>query len=181
MMGMLLVAYPFVVFIGLQHIEPRWLSIILLGIVFCRLQLSKNLVSKMPWLPIAALLGAVLLLFSAMMNGEIGILLYPVAVNLAMLFAFGYSLYKKPCVIETFARISEPELDEHAVKYTEKVTMVWCVFFIINGLISIYTALILSKETWVLYNGLIAYIAMGALFAIEWLVRQYIKKQKNHV
>jgi len=178
LMGMLLIAYPFVVFMGLKYVEPRWLAIFLLFVISVRLFLSKSLVEKMPWLPIAAILGALVLGFSTLFNNDLGILLYPVAVNLAMFGAFGYSLIKKPSIIETLARMSEPDLDAHGVQYTEKVTVVWCVFFIGNGIAAFYTALYMSKDIWMLYNGLLSYIAMGVLFGSEYLVRCYVKKNK---
>ena len=77
-------------------------------------------------------------------------------------------------MIEVFARIKEPELSEQAIAYTRKVTMVWVCFFLINGSISLYT-LELSREVWVLYNGLISYVLMALIFAIEWVVRQRVK------
>ena len=44
-------------------------------------------------------------------------------------------------------------------------------FFIVNGAIALWTALAASDATWALYNGLIAYGLMGAMFAGEWLLR----------
>ena len=108
----------------------------------------------------------------------IGVLLYPVAMNLGLLIIFSYSLYQKPCVIETLARLKEPELDEFAVKYTEKVTVVWCIFFLLNGSIALYTALYASITHWTLYNGLIAYLLMVALMAVEFLVRLKVKAKR---
>ena len=177
-MGMLLVAYPFVVYMGLQYIEPKWLSTVLAAIVCIRLLLSRGLLEKLPWLVPASILGLGTLTVSLFSNHDIGIKFYPVAVNLAMLVVFAYSLFNKPCVIETFARIQEPDLPQKGVEYTEKVTLVWCVFFIVNGAISSYTALAMSQEAWTLYNGFISYLAMGCLFIVEWCVRQ-VKKKEN--
>ena len=95
--------------------------------------------------------------------------------NLGLLYIFGFSLYKKPSVIETLARLQEPELDDFAVKYTEKVTWVWCLFFCVNGSIALYTALCSSIAQWTLYNGLISYILIGTLMSVEWLVRWKVK------
>lgn len=173
---MLLVAYPFVVFMGLKYVEPRWLSVFLLCIISIRLFLSKSLIKRMPWLPVATALGACMLLFSIFFNSDLGVLLYPLAINIAMLCAFGYSLVKKPSIVESLARVSEPDLDARGVRYTEKVTAVWCLFFIINGSIASYTALYMSKDAWALYNGFISYIAMGVLFATEYLIRCYVKR-----
>jgi uncharacterized membrane protein len=39
----------------------------------------------------------------------------------------------------------------------------------------LYTALWTSAETWTLYNGLIAYLLIGALVGGEWLIRARFK------
>ncbi len=49
--------------------------------------------------------------------------------------------------------------------------MVWSLFFLLNGSVSLCTALWATAETWALYNGLVAYVLVGALIGGEWLVR----------
>ncbi|MGO2275022.1 hypothetical protein [Pseudoalteromonas nigrifaciens] len=114
---------------------------------------------------------------SKVFDSDVGLRLYPVIINTVMLLVFSYSLYKGPSIIETFARITEPELDEQGVQYTKKVTQLWCVFFIVNGGIALYTSLFASLAVWAFYNGVIAYVAMGVLFALEWLVRLKVKRK----
>jgi uncharacterized membrane protein len=55
----------------------------------------------------------------------------------------------------------------------------WCVFFAANGTISLFTAIWSSPQVWWFYNGLIAYIFMGVLFAGEYCVRCYVRSQQN--
>lgn len=130
----------------------------------------------MPWLKPASLLGILVLAYSAMKGESMGMLLYPVVISLVTLLVFAYSLIKSPTIIETFARIKEPNLDESGVAYCRKVTKVWCVFFIINGSVALYTALFATLEQWMLYNGLISYVLMGSLMAVEYVVRLRVKK-----
>ena len=89
---------------------------------------------------------------------------------------FAYSLYKGPSIIETFARITEPKLDKRAISYTKNVTKIWCIFFVFNASIALYTSVFTSLNVWAFYNGFIAYIIMGVLFAVEWLVRKKVKR-----
>ena len=56
--------------------------------------------------------------------------------------------------------------------YSRKVTQLWCGFFIVNGAIAAYTAVLASRETWAWYNGGVAYALMGLLFVGEWLYRR---------
>lgn len=101
--------------------------------------------------------------------------LYPAAVNGVFLAIFSLSLWKPPSVVERIARLQEPNLSARTIIYTRNVTKVWCVFFIFNGFMALATVLWASDKVWALYNGFIAYILIGCLFGIEWLVRQRFK------
>jgi uncharacterized membrane protein len=102
--------------------------------------------------------------------------IYPVIANVAVLLLFSWSLYSPPSLIERIARIQHPDLPPEGIIYTRRVTQVWCVFFILNGAIALVTALWGSFEIWSLYNGLIAYLLMGMLFAGEYIVRMRTQK-----
>ena len=107
-------------------------------------------------------------------NSQRMLLLYPVLVNLALFFLFFGSLYGKRTVVERFARFRTPDLTEEAVTYTRIVTKCWSIFFVVNGSIAYVTGHYFSLDVWVLYNGFIAYIVMGLLFGIEFLVRMRV-------
>ena len=175
----ILILYPFAIYYGLNYFSPSLLSALLIALLSLRLLLVKKTLKKMPWLLPATLLGAIALGYSFISNTTVGFKFYPIMVNLAMLGVFSYSIYRPPAVIETFARITDKNLTPQGVKYTVKVTYVWCVFFIINGLISFYTALFTTLEIWMLYNGLVAYFLMGILMGVEYLVRINVKKKHN--
>jgi uncharacterized membrane protein len=106
--------------------------------------------------------------------------LYPVAINLAFLASFSFSLWRGPSMIERLARLREPKLSPRAIAYTRQVTKVWCLFFVLNGSMALYSALRLSDAAWALYNGVIAYVLMGTLFGIEWLIRRRVKRHDAH-
>ncbi|MDB5781966.1 hypothetical protein [Caballeronia mineralivorans] len=106
-------------------------------------------------------------------GSELLLHLYPSLVNLGLLVAFGSTLVRGPSMIEKFARMGNPKLGEHAVRYTRRVTQLWCVFFALNGAFSAYTALFWSRAAWSLYNGAIAYGLVGVLLAGE-IVWRYL-------
>ncbi|MCV5372773.1 hypothetical protein OFD18_31790, partial [Escherichia coli] len=60
--------------------------------------------------------------------------------------------------------------------YTRKVTMVWYAFFTLNAAVALYTCF-LPVKIWTLYHGLISYLLAGGLFAGEWIVRQFVRKE----
>jgi uncharacterized membrane protein len=110
-------------------------------------------------------------------NADLAMRSYPVLMNAAMLMIFACSLLRPPTVIERLARLVEPELPDSGVRYTRTVTWVWCWFFVLNGAVAMWTVLYASLEVWALYNGFIAYILMGLLFAGEFAVRRIVKSR----
>jgi len=77
--------------------------------------------------------------------------------------------------------LQDPALPDEAIPYTRKVTIIWCGFFMLNGVLALLTTLYASDRIWALYNGLISYCLMGLLFAGEWLVRPKHKADSSNV
>jgi uncharacterized membrane protein len=100
-----------------------------------------------------------------------------VLISAGLLSLFALSLKFGPPLVERLARLREPELPPHAVRYTRRVTQAWVLFFLGNGLIAAALTLWAPLAWWTLYNGLISYLLMGVLFAVEWLVRQRVRGQ----
>ena len=115
-------------------------------------------------------IGGVLLAAVSYWRIAAGRALLPVS-NAVLLTVFAASLWRPPTVIERIARIREPTLPPAAVVYTRRVTIVWSVFFALNGAAALYTAVATPLETWTLYNGFIAYLLIGALFVTELAIR----------
>lgn len=107
------------------------------------------------------------------------LLFYPVVVNAVMLAVFGGSLRSTMPIVERLARLQEPDLPEKAVRYTRRVTQVWCLFFIFNGSIALFTTLYGNMPLWTAWNGIIAYLLIGFLTAGEWLIRRKMIKRKT--
>jgi uncharacterized membrane protein len=60
------------------------------------------------------------------------------------------------------------------VAYTRKVTQAWCVFFVVNASVALWTATRWPVQAWFYYNGIIAYLLVGVMFGAEWLVRRRV-------
>lgn len=103
--------------------------------------------------------------------------LYPVFMNAVLLVTFALSLIHPPTTAERFARALEPDLPEEGVRYTRVVTQVWVGYFAINGAIALWTVLQPGWNLWLIYNGMVSYIAAGLLFAGEYLVRMRTKRR----
>lgn len=168
-------AYPLVVYWAMGRFEPRWLAGLLFALALLRALATRQAV----WLATAA--GAALLAgLATVFNQALPLKLYPVLVNAVLLAVFATSLVFPPTAVERIARMTEPGLPPSGVAYTRRVTQVWCGFFVVNGALALLTALWMSDRAWALYNGLIAYLLIGALFGGEWLVRRRVKAGRSH-
>jgi uncharacterized membrane protein len=167
--------YPMLIFAGLQFLDARTVGACVLVALLARHRgqaarlLSGFSAGQFAALALPALLG----LAVVATNSETLLLLYPASISASMLILFGATLLRPPSMVERFARLEQPELSPGRVRYTRRVTEIWCLFFVVNGAIAAYTAAFASREIWALYNGLIAYLLMGTLFAGERLFRRH--------
>jgi uncharacterized membrane protein len=174
----LTILYPVGIYLGIQYIEPRYLVLALASLFALRFLLSTNTSSQNKKQQLILLIAmAVFTTFVFISNSLIGLRFYPVLVSTVLLSIFSYTLFNPPSMIERLARLTDPNLPDSAIPYTKNVTIVWCLFFIANGSIAVFTSLFSSMEIWSLYNGCISYILMGCIFAIEYLVRRKVRKQ----
>lgn len=165
------IAYPFAVYALLESDAHRWLAFLIAAVAGLRAIVRRE--TFWGWCAAGALLIGTGGLFR---QDALLLKLYPVLVNGVLLCAFAYSLWKPPSVVERLARLTHPDLPAAGVRYTEQVTRVWCGFFVLNATAAAYTALYASEQAWVLYNGLLAYLLMGALMLGERLWRMHAMK-----
>jgi uncharacterized membrane protein len=167
--------YPLAIWLGEGRVEPRLLAGLLLLVGLTRLPSLAVSRAARWWLG-----GTTSLLVLAIWaNVSLPLKLYPVLVNATLFAVFAYSLIVPPTVVERFARLHDAELPEQGVAYTRRVTQVWCGFFIVNGVIALFTALYASSAVWWFYNGFLAYLFIGVLFACEYCLRRHVKRL-NH-
>jgi uncharacterized membrane protein len=165
------VLYPFVVYFGMDRVPPSMFALVLGAIWLVRApSLLKQPGGKL--MLAAALVYCALLAFSSSGTLERW---YPTLISTILLCAFGLSLIYGPPLVERIARVREPDLPDAAIPYTRNVTWAWVGFFIFNGVVSAALTLWASLKWWTLYNGLLVYVIMGALFAGEWLLRRRLR------
>ena len=166
----LTIGYPFMVYWGLQHYSAVKLLPLLVILLALRWLAGNRPGERRILLAIIA----TVLIVGFTWGHQIGLKFYPALVNLGLLVLFAGSLLSPPSFVERLARLREPELSTAGVVYTRRVTLAWSIFFFINGCLAAATALWASDETWLLYNGFIAYLLIGTLAAGEWLLRQRV-------
>lgn len=120
-------------------------------------------------------MGAVALVWVLyLLKANVWFRLYPAVVVAGALAVFAVSLFRTP-LVERFARGMGEILDTRGVAYCRKVTVAWVVFLSVHLAVTVATAFA-RREVWALYNGCVAYLLMGAMFAGEWLVRRRVRR-----
>ena len=177
-----LVLYPILVYLGIGRFGPSAIAVLLIAMCLLRLLVlwvrgDWSFAARQTALITA---GGILLAAASLLLGRADAMLYyPVFVNASLCFLFSWSLVTPPSAIERIARLREPDLSPAGVRYTRRVTIVWIVFFVVNGAIALYTATLTSLATWALYNGFIAYLLIGATFGVEFLVRSIVLRGRS--
>ena len=185
------VLYPFIVFGGIKlwGLSPRRISLVLLSLAFYYFLIftRSKTGSDRGRNAVLALLVLACAVVAFVADNIFFVKFYPVLVNLSLLAFFGWTLWKPPSFAFRMANLADKNLKNSASynaveRYCKKVTIVWCCFFIFNSIVAALTVFIGSDTVWSLYNGLIAYILVGLIFAIEYLVRKMVQsKMQSYV
>jgi len=178
------VAWPFAVYFSLGRVSLVWL-LLPLALLWLLRALSTRAAPEaaggrflarlssrgLPLVAVCFCVGLLVMDALGIADSQHWLRLYPVLINAMMLCTFGLSLKVGPPVIERIARLRFPDLPPEGVRYTRKVTQVWCGFFAINGTIAAGLAFWGPWKWWTLYNGAISYALMGVLMLGEWCLR----------
>ena len=168
LIGFLSLLYPLAVYFGIQYCQPWQIALALALLLILRLWIASSI---RQWNRLLILIGILYCGWVIWDNSQLSLLFYPALINFSLFLIFSYSLFYPPTIIEHLARLQHPDLPEQGIKYTVKVTKVWTLFFLLNGLAALATALWSSFFWWSLYNGLIAYLLIGLIMGIEYLIR----------
>jgi uncharacterized membrane protein len=170
-------AYPVVILAFLRVGSPRYIGLALLVLFWLQRWLGAggfatllSRLTRLEWAVALALSG--LSAAIAATDSETLLRAYPIVVNAGMLTAFGATLCGAgPSMVEKLARLRRPELDADAIRYTRRVTQLWCAFFAMNAMVSAACACWGSREQWAVYNGIVTYLLIGALIVGEFAWR----------
>ena len=170
------VTYPFIVYFGLSYFPPSFFGLVLVALLAIRFGVIKSDERKLmlPILLIFTVYAAAMMIFD---NTRM-VLYYPALVNFVMFFVFANSLRGEESILLRLVNARGMITSKHTPGYLFWLTGLWAVFFVLNGLISIWTSS-LSLHAWTLYNGLISYFIIAILLAAEWLYRRHYKKKKG--
>ncbi|MCA8973123.1 MAG: hypothetical protein KDC98_00300 [Planctomycetes bacterium] len=168
-------AYPVLVWFGLSSGSPRSVALVLVAAVApaAVIRLRRSSRSHVRGLAMLPLVTVAALAIAALLDSSEGMLAVPVMINAVLLVTFAVTLRRGAMpMIERFARLQQPDLSPAQCTWCRLWTAIWCAFFVANGGTALALAAWAPLDWWALYNGLIAYGVMGALFAIEYLLRR---------
>ncbi|MGD8573898.1 MAG: hypothetical protein PVJ40_03010 [Gammaproteobacteria bacterium] len=178
-----LAAYPFAVYLLAGRIPANVLAAMLLGLVAIRLgtaamarRARRRLVGG---LAVTAMLAGLAVLAVPVLQLR-QVRLYPALISLVFFAAFFASLFTGRPLVERIARALEGDLPPAGVRYTRRVTIAWAAVLLVNSAIALATALWGSLAAWTLYNGLLSYLLLGAVFALEYFIRRRVKSRWSH-
>lgn len=177
--GIAILLYPTAVYFGTAYLGTRGCGLLLLGVFLLRaLLLRTNLrhsatasttsYDRLLWLE---LVGPLVIVLSLAADNAVFLRALPILINVALFVIFFASLSHPPSMIEIFARLMEKNLPPEATHYCRSATRVWCAFFVLNGLLSLFTAVATPFWVWTLYNGFISYVLIALLFLAEYCFR----------
>lgn len=109
-----------------------------------------------------------------LLKAHVAFRLYPAIVVGVFLAVFLFSLFRKPFVEIAAERMGE-HLDEHGIAHCRKATIAWAIFLSMHLAVTIAT-IFMSAKVWAVYNGFVAYLLLGAMFAGEYLVRRRCRR-----
>jgi len=101
--------------------------------------------------------------------------LYPALADLAFLVIWVTSFFFPPSFAFYFIDIIDKTMKTVVPKhrfevYCFRATIAWCIYFVVDGLISVITVYYAPIHWWYKYNALITYIIMGLIFAGEYII-----------
>lgn len=172
--------YPLLVWLGVQHAAPR-----LVGLLVVAIYLLHALRRGRHWWHHALSVPTALALTAVLWWADSALLLQllPSGISLAIAGYFAWGLIEPPGLPDRMAALEHgvayEQLDPRIRAYTRRVALLWLAFLLANAALVAVLALFASRAWWALYTGILAYVAMGGLFALEYAYRHLVFFRKH--
>lgn len=168
-----ILASPWVLYWTLSHQEVQVAAITLVAWVIVR-TIPILLSAKKEQRRAALQLPAIALVFALLgwvSNNGTWLLILPSATQAAFGLAFLRSLKETP-LIEHFARMVKPGLSGDEQAHCRRWTRIWGYYLIVVAAFGLVLAAYASLAVWTIYAGILSYVLVGVLFAIEYVIRK---------
>lgn len=172
--GLFLFASPWVLYWTLSRGDVQVASLTLIGWVILR-TIPIVLAAKREHVRAALTLPAIGLVFALLgwlLDNGVWLMVLPAATQASFGVAFLRSLTTTP-MIENFARMVKPELSDAELAHCRAWTRIWGIYLIVVAVFGLVLAACASLAVWTLYVGVLTYVLVGLLFAVEYVTRKY--------
>jgi uncharacterized membrane protein len=170
------IVYPFIVYFGIKSLPPSFIGLLLIILLVLRFGVLKR-EERVILLPVLSVFFGYALV-TVILDGSSMLLYYPAMVNFSLLIIFTNSLRSEESLLLRAVRARGFTISEYTPRYLYRLTLLWAMFFLLNGVVSVWTSTV-SLEAWTLYNGLISYFIIGILIGAELLFRRHYIKRKS--
>lgn len=172
-LAVLILASPFLLQPAAEHVGARAVALFtLVGAVLAVLARNGRLGAGFGF-GSAQLSGVGLLAALAVVSGRrIFLLLLPALVYAYLIWSFARSLQEPVSIIGRMARLVDPKAPDFIDPYCRKLTVVWCGVFAVNMVCISTFALAGRYDAWRWYAGVLSYLFMAIVQAIEFVVRK---------
>jgi uncharacterized membrane protein len=192
--GLLAILYPLLVFCTLVvfKLPIRYLSIgiIIFAIIYSIINGRHFKGKHTAALFISPLILCVIGAISLFMDDALIIKLYPALADLAYLTIMITSFFFPPPFAYYFIDIFDKSMKTKISKekfdtYCFRASIVWCIYFVVDGIISVITTYYTTYynpgdwRIWGIYNGGITYVIMGLIFTGEFIILKMKKKKHS--
>jgi uncharacterized membrane protein len=168
-----IVASPWVLYFTLTHHNVGIAAIMLVAWVIVR-TIPVLMSAKQEQRRAALQLPAIALFFALLgwiSNNGTWLLFLPSATQATFGLAFLRSLSGTP-LIEHFARMIKSELSPGEQAHCRAWTRVWGIYLLVLAALGLVLARCATLAVWTVYVGIVSYVLVGVLFAIEHVVRK---------
>lgn len=126
---------------------------------------------------------SVTLTATLMQGSSFPVVLFPLVLNMALCWMFGRTLGQgREALITRFARLIEngdPPLE--VVRYTRRLTLVWCLVFSAFAVELALLALLADPAVWSLFANVINYLLVIVVFVVEYGYRRWRFRHRSHL
>ena len=168
-----IIASPWVLYWTLTHQSVDVAAITLVAWVIVR-TIPILLTAKSEQRKAAMQLPAIALVFAGLgwiLNNSTCLLVLPSATQATFGVTFLRSLKGTP-LIENFARMVKPKLTPGELEHCRSWTKVWGIYLLALAALGLVLAAVAPLAIWTVYVGILSYVMVGVLFAIEHVVRK---------
>jgi uncharacterized membrane protein len=171
--ALFILASPWVLYWTLSQQRVGVAAITLIGWVIVR-TIPVLISSKREQRAAALQLPAIALVFAFLgwiSNNGTWLLVLPSATQATFGLAFLRSLSGTP-LIEHFARMMKAELSVPELAHCRSWTLIWGIYLLVLAATGLALARWATLAGWTLYVGVVSYVLVGVLFAVEYLIRK---------